>query len=107
MREFDQILLEIKNTMREFDQILLEIKNTWNRVTVPGTTSSDVIERWLDENCTGRYYFDTMFLNPQENVVSSDWAMVFTDEIRTLPELYLENVEDMVFYNLHWNKYDN
>jgi len=93
--------------MREFDQILLEIKNTWNRVTVPGTTSSDVIERWLDENCTGRYYLDTMFLNPQENVVSSDWAMVFTDEIRTLPELYLENVEDMVFYNLHWNKYDN
>jgi hypothetical protein len=91
--------------MDNFDQMLLDIKNTWNRVTVPGMVPVDELDYWLDENCTGRYYLDTMFLTPQApTVVSVDWTHFVNN--RSLPELYLETIEDMIFYNLTWSKYN-
>jgi hypothetical protein len=91
--------------MNDFDQILQQIQETWNCVEVPGTVSSGELEEWLDENCNSRYYFDPMFLSKQDpNVVSADWANLVTR--RKLPCLYFESKDDMIFYNLVWNKYN-
>jgi hypothetical protein len=91
--------------MTDFDQFLDEIKQNWCCVTVPMDKSTSQIEEWLDINCTGRYYFDTMFLSKQDpDVVSADWASLVTR--RKLPCLYLESKDDMIFYNLTWDKYD-
>ena len=83
-------------------KLLEEVKNNWNRVTVPESKSITDITNWLDENCTAQYYFDTMFIT-QDYKEISQW---YNPSKKTLPVLYLESNEDMIFYNLTWNKYD-
>lgn len=83
-----------------------EIKSTWHCVTVPQKRGIDEITTWLDENCTGRYYFNTMTPGPHELSCDASQDIVYMFGQAILPVLYLKSMDDMVFYNLTWEKYD-
>jgi hypothetical protein len=83
--------------------LIAEVKRSWHRVTVPKGKGVEDINIWLDENCNGRYYFDTM--SPELHTTSFGSVEEYINTVN-LPVLYLESTDDTVFYNLTWEKYD-
>jgi hypothetical protein len=82
-------------TMKDFNDRLRQLEATtqdWHRVMINRSTRSATIEdltMWLDDNCTGSYYFNTYNIQPRAPV-----------EVRFLLE------EDAVFFQMSWSSWE-
>lgn len=67
---------------------MAELTKTWHRVPVPRSRTRQEITEWLETNVTERYYWDSAVLTG------------------TMGELWLESHDDVVYYNMTWDRYD-
>ena len=82
----------MSDELRDYLRMLREETKDWMRISIKRSLRESTVEQmtvWLDKNCTGRYYYDTLDIN------------------RYHVEVRFELEEDAVFFRVSWENWDS